>query len=501
MKEELVRRPRLSDENGIALVLAVLIMAVLTVTVISMIAFTSSNARDASSKKAGQQAYSLAEAGLSNAFAQLASHYYDASGKPINPGAGATPYDTTWSSSITAPACGSTSCSTWGVTSWTPLGTGGLRKGTVKLWGTGQVPNPAGPNLAPLKRTVTSNVDVIEPPDTPPAPDVWKMVYAGQGPTPGTCDFTLPQGATVKSPLYVVGNLCGLNKGTVESPATLVVGGWVNLGGPNAHIGTQSSPLSNLTVVRSCDGSQNATPACQPNTAGGNIWASPSGFQTAITTPASPPTIDWTSSGVVHFADNANCTPAGVVLTGTFNLTPQTNGSDYTCTTDFGSLSWSQSAEKLTVNGDVYINGNLNVDTKNNVATYTGIGDIYVQNNGTFGQVTFGNNSFLCVSQLSGDCNFNDLPTWDTTKNLLIILARSDVVANNLHFQGGLYSDTKIDLGSGQTETQGPLVSPKVVIPAQQAQSTFPNITTVGGYSPGTPPPPFVLGKPYGGSY
>jgi Tfp pilus assembly protein PilV len=499
MKEELVRRPRLSDENGIALVLAVLIMAVLTVTVMSMIAFTSSNTRDASSKKAGQQAYALAEAGLSDAFAQLASHYYDANGNPIDLGTTGTAYDTSWSSSITNPTCGSTSCSSWGVTSWTPLGAGGLKKGTVALWGSGTVPNPGGPNLAPLTRRVTSNVDVIEPPGTPPAPGIWQMVYSGKGPTPGTCDFTLPQGATVKSPLYVAGNLCGLNKGAVESPGTLVVGGWVNLGGPNAHIGTQSSPLSSLTVVGSCDGSQNATPACQPNTAGGNIWAS--GFQTTIASPTSPPSIDWTSGGVAHFADNATCSPSSVVLTGTFNLTPQTNGSNYSCTTDFGSLSWDYASEKLTVNGDVYINGNLSVDTKNKIVTYSGMGNIYVQNNGTLGQVTFGNNSYLCVAQLSGDCNFGDLSKWDTTKNLLIILARSDVGADNLHFQGGLYSETKIDLGSGQTETQGPLVSPQVIIPAQQAQSTFPNITTVAGYLPGTPPPPFVLGKPYGGSY
>ncbi|MGH3025121.1 MAG: hypothetical protein ACRDLR_01565, partial [Gaiellaceae bacterium] len=186
---------------------------------------------------------------------------------------------------------------------------------------------------------------------------------------------------------------------------------------------------------------------------------------------------------------------------GTFNLTPQTSGSDYSCTTDSGSISWSESSEKLTVAGNVYINGDLNIDTKNNIVTYTGMGNIYVAGDGTLGEVTFANNSYLCVASKSGDCNFNDLSTWDTTKNLLIILAHSNIAAKNLHLQGGLYSDTLIDLGSGQTETQGPLVSPQLINPAQQAAGSFPSISVMESGPPGTSDPPFQLGKPYGGSY
>lgn len=497
-----MRRITLRDEAGIALILAVLIMAVLLVTVTSMIAFTSSSSRDASTKKVGQQAYALAEAGANNALAQLASHYYDSSGNPTNT---TTAYDSTWAisgsqqSATSTAACTTVStCVTWGVTSWTVNGSStGVTKGTVRIWGKGTAPNPGGPSLADISRTVSLNIDVTQPPAAVTAPDVFRMIYSGKVST--GCDFTMNQGVAVTGPLYVAGNLCAGNKGAVDSPGTLIVGGWVDLSGPNARIGTQASPLSSLTIVGSCV-TQTSTPACPINSPGGKVWANPSGVHTSTAiTPIASPVVDWTT--IKDQSGTGTCSPSSVVLSGTFALTPQSANSDYTCTTQSGSIAWSRSNEKLTISGNVYINGDLNIDTQNNIVTYSGLGSIYVAGAAQDGDVTFANNSFICAAKTGSDCDFNNLANWDTSANFLLILSKNPTTGKNLHYQGGLYSASQIDLGSGQSFTQGPLVTPLLLSLGQQAGSGFPDIPVIVSGAPGTTNPPYVLGKPYGGSY
>src|SRR5919204_2470078 len=66
---------RLGDERGIALVMALGIMFVLTIALTMVLFFTSASARDANRSNAGQKAYTLAEAGVNNALAVLNSHY------------------------------------------------------------------------------------------------------------------------------------------------------------------------------------------------------------------------------------------------------------------------------------------------------------------------------------------------------------------------------------------------------------------------------------------
>ena len=66
---------RLQDERGIALVMAIGIMFVLTITVSSVMVYTAASAGHANNSNAGQKAYALAEAGVNNAIAQIAVHY------------------------------------------------------------------------------------------------------------------------------------------------------------------------------------------------------------------------------------------------------------------------------------------------------------------------------------------------------------------------------------------------------------------------------------------
>ena len=69
------RLSRLRDESGIALVMALGIMMVLTIALATVISFTSAGARHANSSNAGQKAYALAEAGLNNAITVLHASY------------------------------------------------------------------------------------------------------------------------------------------------------------------------------------------------------------------------------------------------------------------------------------------------------------------------------------------------------------------------------------------------------------------------------------------
>src|SRR5215213_10375391 len=64
-------RERLCDESGVALVMALGIMLVISIGVSASLEFTSSSGRHAGRSNAGQKAYALAEGGLNNAIAVL----------------------------------------------------------------------------------------------------------------------------------------------------------------------------------------------------------------------------------------------------------------------------------------------------------------------------------------------------------------------------------------------------------------------------------------------
>jgi hypothetical protein len=108
---------------------------------------------------------------------------------------------------------------------------------------------------------------------------------------------------------------------------------------------------------------------------------------------------------------------------------------------------------------------------------------------------------------VSGNCDFANANVqaspnyWDTSAKVLLLQTHGSITATNLHFQGGLYSDTSINLGGGQSQTQGPLVTPGPITVGQQLSGTFPSFPLVQAGSLGTPPPAYTLGKPYGGSF
>ena len=63
------------EEEGVALVLAIVSMLVLTITLTAVIFITAAGARDAHRSNAGQKASALAESGINNALAVLNANY------------------------------------------------------------------------------------------------------------------------------------------------------------------------------------------------------------------------------------------------------------------------------------------------------------------------------------------------------------------------------------------------------------------------------------------
>jgi hypothetical protein len=514
------------DEDGIALVMAIVVLLLITIMSVSMLDYTSASSRDASLKQSGQDAYALAEGALDQGLAQLTSHYYDAGGTAFN---NTTPFSTAWFSAVagaqqspssTAPCTTTSTCMSWRVPgcSFHPLvagcslmaGLAGLTQGTVVLQGTGTVPNPTGGRA--LTRSVTVMVDVTQPPQLLPTPDYWKEIYAGAPPS-GACDLSLGQGVTITAPLYVGGDLCLTSSSQISGGSvTVKVLGWAWLRN-SSTIGSQNgSPprVSAAQIKGGCSSSNNQQPTmtsgCTINKNGDAIWDQSPASSHAPTAPApdSLPAVNW--SWVQAQQSNSlpapSCTNGRSLNEASFALTPTAS---YTCTTAVGSIAYTYNpsgTSQLAVSGNVYFAGSLTVDTRNTLVQYTGIGALFVA-----GGITTANNSFLCVKTASGTCDFANATNsgssgyWDATKSLLLLQAQGAVAGTNLRFQGGIYSTISISLTGGQGCTQGPLVTPNVLVVGQQLNGSFPIFPNVPAGSLGTPPPPYKLTSPYGGTY
>jgi|GEM_PF-3754272 Tfp pilus assembly protein PilX len=512
-------RSRLRDESGMALVMALGVMLVLTILVTSTLAFTSSSSRDASLKQSGQSAYALAEAGLSRAEAQLYSHYYDSSGVQTN---NTITYSSSWFTGAGIPssqqspsstsACTSTStCMSWSPVSWTPSGPGPWTKGTLVLQGQGRVPNPTGGTA--LARTVTDTIYVEQLPGFGTPNSVWTELYTGATGQP--CDLQLGQKVNANAPIYVAGNLCLTSAASIEGATVdLKVLGNIRLQNGGADIG-QVTRVHSVQVGGGCVKSNNGgyTTPCPINTATTAIFDQ-SGRTTAPAPAAeSPPTVDWTGIAQRQAASTVSCTNGVSLSSATFYLTPSTGAGStgYTCTvTDpvsgglVGSITYNSAAHTLTVSKEVYLSGNLDLSTPSPI-TYTGLMSLFVQ-----GTVAAANGSTLCVHVSGSSCDFANAMTttspdyWDAHVTVMIIESHGAMGAGNtltnLNFQGGMYSDVLINLGGGQSSTQGPLVSPQIITPGQQLNLTFPNFPFVIGDTGTQTPPNFSLASG-GGSF
>jgi hypothetical protein len=463
------KRLALRDERGIALIMALGILFVLTISLGTVIFVTSSSARHANHSNAGQKAYALAEAGVNNAIGVLNVNYPGTVAFPgdagLLPGV-TTPYDTgtaTWSGTLAAPA---DHLSPWPM-EW-------------KITSTGSVQNPTGPAAAPVTRTVTAIVPVIIPTTTPAsAAGPLNFLYSGS-------DMWFQNSVHVKAPVYVTRDLHLESTSVIDGEAKkAAIGGDLYLKNPQNQIGLTGGGdprLDEIHVVGQC--SSKNTPVlhpCGPSTphtqwdadkifaeihddvipagpppfisfipkltccAGGAGGGAPLGGSIApagppsgppdnpsnmgfwyqfadlgphapcTTSTGSPPKFD-TASGVPDNSINWSATPSTVI-----NLTPP--GASYTCksmagSTTLGELSWNDSAKLLTVKGTIFIDGSITIDAG---ATARYAGQATIVASGTFGMKT----ASICATHpgYTGPCDFTGTSDWDPNQSALVIVA------------------------------------------------------------------------------
>ena len=248
---------------------------------------------------------------------------------------------------------------------------------------------------------------------------VWNHIFMTAPLVPNVCQTNFNGNNTlITSPLYVVGNLCLTGNGVAVQEAVggqaidLMIGGKLVLSGSGSKVGVDSShPITSGVAVGGCTtvSVASATSTCAP--AGFNYWVTTT--DTFVSAAAPVATATDIASDYANFdpGPKHSCAAGGLAATTFDNDTTQngTNasfellpGSSYTCISQSGSsvgqLTWNNTTKQLTVNGNVFLDGNLTISQS---GTYTGTGVIEAA-----GTITFnGNSTKFCATS---PCNFSN---------------------------------------------------------------------------------------------
>ena len=414
---------------------------VLGITGTTAMVYSTGNIRAASSSKAEERAFSLAEAGLNYAYATL----YNAS-DPTMPGAVPVRSELAENATITW----------WGVLD--------TQTNRWTLTGRGTVPNPSGG--MDIIRTVRGRATIQTTSVGSANNAIWNYIYAE---APTDC-MTLTNSVNVNVPLYVKGNLCLQNSSQVSGVNTVLqVGGTLTLNN-SAHVGTSIAPLAEVHVGGGCKvGSAQPHSPCG---AGDGVYstAAPDSTLTGLEKPAvdlaywyqnskpGPMQTCTTQTGVPPAFDNDGLMNRS--LTASVDLTPPLA---YDCQVRdaggnlIGRLAWTPgSPGTLTIAGTIFFDGNIVFKNLTN-AVYVGRATIYAS-----GTISMQNSTTLCGVV---GCNSN----WQATQNLLAFIAGSSTdttsfsIANSSVFQGAIYAMNDFAEENGAT-VWGPIIARQVTL-------------------------------------
>ncbi len=500
------------EERGFALVIALGVTVVLSMTVVTVIESARSNSRNATMSGGRASAYDLAEAGISNAMSILRVPTNNALDKYVF---------CTDSGSLPTLPCKRTDTYSSGKVIWYGTLYQNAAAGTAywDLFSTGYVRNPYGG--ADYQKTIRATIPVVPVTTQPLNNPSWNYIFSratGSGVALSGCDMTLQNSVNVTSPLYVMGNLCLKNTAKI-SKGPLIVKGSMDLQQSNNQAGAAGADLNEAHIGRGCRYlSQSLHNPCVYGAGGGtgthdNVWATIlDGSPPAVT----PPSVQWNdwylngspgpyySCAAPQAGDPPNPSflfdsPVGVASDtdanklaykndnqGVANLTP---GSSYQCKTVNGEISWDYASKVLTLNGTIFLDGSAKVDI-GGVVRYKGQATIY-----TSGTVLV-KNTQLCGYSSGASCTFG---SWDSTKDLLGFVANGNgsVPADNqvpggdgvqfvsAYFQGAVYATNIVDIGTTST-VDGPLDGSTVIL-GQSSTSTFNGFTFVPVGMPGNP--------------
>jgi Tfp pilus assembly protein PilX len=537
-------RERLGEERGFALVIALAVTVVFSMTVVTVIESATSNSRSSNRSKGRISAYSLAEAGINNAASILSkSNSYDPhvlhpQGAYAQADCASPPANPTGN-----PLLGNT-CAPY---SWSYDG------GTTTMWGwfdsntsnwtitsTGSVRNAFGG--VPTTRTLIATVHIRAQASQQNVVPAWNYVFV-KDLTPNVCNVTLDQTTTLSSSLYVEGNLCfknsaGISEPNAADPVLLEVRGkLVWLSGASKGVGI-NSPLNEITSAKIGGGCAsgavgNAAHTCSSST--DYFYVKSGGYSNSAPAINSPTltSSDWdgyyqsatisrlkpcNSGGLAGTAFD-NDTVRNTSLPSTFVLTA---GSNYTCQTTnangavVGELDWNATTRLLQVRGNVFIDGNVSID---GVVKYRGVnasGTHPANTDGSDGEggmmvmyvsgtVSMTNTGVFCgwnttadtSAYASGSCDFN---AWTPATSMFMFIAGGGVTLNQgSYFQGAIFTAGNVSLGQS-AQTEGPIIAGSLTLGQSVKMKPLPGLADLPLGAPGNPNTSGVPEAPsYGG--
>src|SRR5712691_6871136 len=540
-------RQKLRSERGFALVLALGVTVVLSMTVVTVVEATTANSRASVQSKNRVSAFNLAEAGINDAAAILAkvpSAYdqhalhpqppnqpSDCANPPANP-SGATLLGNTCSPFVSTYDGGTATY--WG------LYDAGTQNWTVTS--TGQVRNPYGGQ--PTTRTLTAIIHIRPQVAQQAVVTAWNYIFV-KDTTPGICNVTLDQTSTLSSSLYIEGNLCFKNQGDLtetnsNDPVSLEVRNMlVWLSGSTRGVGIKSpeQDISSAKIANGCttgsvDNAGNLT-ASAPHTCsppGDYFYVKPASACTGCGYTNSAPQItsptltntDWdnyysgsaigryalgtSSCGTLTGASFDNDSVRNNSLSAGFNLTPGTN---YSCQTKdwagsvIGELDWDATSHILTVRGTVFIDGNVTISgyVKYRGVNYQGLhpagsdgsdglgGMMAMYVSGTVslstGGVFCGWNTNTDTSAYNGSsCDFS---AWTPSTSMFMFVAQGGVTLNQgSYFQGAIFTPGNVSVGQS-SQTEGPLIAGTLSVGQSAQMKPLPGLADLPLGAPGNP--------------
>ena len=497
------------------------ILAVLTISTIAVVDFSSSNSRAASRGSKENVAFALAEAGINNTIAVL--------GKP---GVNALNKYAFCPASSTAPTlpCWTTSSYEGGTVAWTGTLTVQSSSAYWTLTAVSTVRNPTG-GSRPIQRTLTARAPVYPAVSQPLSSPSWNYIYSrapGTGQAFNGCDMTLTNQVEVSSPLYVNGNLCLDNKARIVAGGLFVRGSMSQSSNQN-YVGTSAVRLNDAHIAKGCKyWGQNAhTPCVGGDPASGDkVWAvtldanagaieaptvtwndwylnaNPGPYYPCLAPAqgeAPNPSWAWDNPVAAGTASDATKLTYKNNNAGLIDLTPL---SSYSCKTFAGELSWNATTHVLTVKGTMFIDGSAKIE---NGYTNSYVGQAVIYLSGTL----LIKNSKLCGKLDAATPTNCTTSGWDPNVNLLTFVANGNgstgapdsqvpsgdsVQILSSHAQSAIYATNVIDITTTSL-VDGPLDGSTVIL-GQTSNSSFPPFTIVPSGMPGNATVLAVAGNP-----
>jgi Tfp pilus assembly protein PilX len=514
-------RKRFQQEDGIALVMALGITVVLIIFVASMIDYTSSNTRAARLSSGDVMALQYGEAGLNTAYSilqnQIATNGNPAAANLLGcngaTGSGDTngPSDCTTPSAkvvcITTSGCASGdsgSATVYGFYSGTNAATYNSVSVPAATWllvSTGYARNPQG---AMIEKTTTAKVAIL-PASNGQVAAVWNHMFLTSPLVPNQCSVDFAgNNMTITDPLYAIGNVClsGQNTTIQENaqgqPIDLMIGGKLVLSGSGTSAGISTHSLTSGVVVGGCTlvSVSSSTSACNaathyyvtgvdtfvpedaPEQLATDISADYNGFDPGPKHPCATGGLPASTfdNDTTQNASNAS-----------FELAPN---SSYTCVSQngasVGQMSWNNVTKVLTINGSVFLDGNLTISQS---LTYSGTGVIEAA-----GTVTFnGNGTTVCAESPCDFLNWQGSSGNNSMLTLVSLKSSSAAITftnNSETFQGSLWcqpSSSMTFVKNGVT-VEGPISIGK--FDASFNNATFKPLPVIKNMPVGAPLPP-----------